>query len=135
MSTHASIAVEHEDGTISAVYCHFDGYLSGVGKDLVAHFNSLKAAEELIKKGDLSGTNSSEGKPKYYTDDGEDFEDVKPRFYQNLGEYLKKIGDDICGEYDYLFTDGEWKVLSNSRVRLKNTSKLIPVKNAEEVDE
>ena len=29
MATTSTIAVQHTDGTVSQIYCHFDGYLSG----------------------------------------------------------------------------------------------------------
>lgn len=35
MSTRSYIARQHEDGTINAVYVHSDGYLSGVGQQLI----------------------------------------------------------------------------------------------------
>ena len=34
MATHSLIGLENTDGTIDYIYCHFDGYASGVGKKL-----------------------------------------------------------------------------------------------------
>jgi hypothetical protein len=36
-----------------AVYCHWDGYLEGVGATLVAHYDSVKA-NKLVSMGDIS---------------------------------------------------------------------------------
>jgi len=41
MATRSRIAIENQDGTVTSIYCHFDGYLSGVGK--------------LLKRGTLIG--------------------------------------------------------------------------------
>ena len=35
MATRSLIAVQNADGTFLSIYCHWDGYPSGVGKDLL----------------------------------------------------------------------------------------------------
>jgi hypothetical protein len=37
MSTRSRIAIENQNGSVTSVYCHFDGYISGVGKTLEKH--------------------------------------------------------------------------------------------------
>lgn len=54
MSTRSRIGIEGEDGTIQSIYCHSDGYPSGVGAVLLAHHNSAPAAMALVALGDLS---------------------------------------------------------------------------------
>ena len=54
MATRSTIAVMHEDGTISQVYCHYDGYVQGVGKTLVEHYNTSELAEKLVSHGSIS---------------------------------------------------------------------------------
>lgn len=54
MSTRSDIIVERGDGTWKRVYCHFDGYLEGVGATLFAHYNSQERAEALVEPGDMS---------------------------------------------------------------------------------
>ena len=44
MSTRSSIAVQNPDGTVAAVYCHFDGYLEGVGFELAAGYQGRHRA-------------------------------------------------------------------------------------------
>jgi hypothetical protein len=34
MSTRSRIAIENQNGSVTSIYCHFDGYISGVGKTL-----------------------------------------------------------------------------------------------------
>jgi hypothetical protein len=56
MSTHSRIAVlQEKTGKVKSVYCHSDGYLSGVGKILHTHYNTYERANAIIKLGDLSG--------------------------------------------------------------------------------
>ena len=59
MSTHSSISLARYDDmskrwTVDTIYCHFDGYLDGVGKILREHWSDTKKVEELIQLGDLS---------------------------------------------------------------------------------
>ena len=39
MSTHATIWIKNSNDTFTGIYCHFDGYLSGVGDTLLKHYN------------------------------------------------------------------------------------------------
>ncbi len=54
MSTNAAIIVKHRDGTWTRVYCHWDGYLAGVGVTLRDHYTSQGLAETLVAGGDIS---------------------------------------------------------------------------------
>ena len=53
MATRSRIAIENQDGTVTSIYCHFDGYLAGVGKKLFEHYDREKT-EKLIELGDIS---------------------------------------------------------------------------------
>ena len=85
MSTRSTIALEFADGSVSQVYCHFDGYLDGVGDDLVRGYSDPFELRELIDGGDMSCI----GEP--YTDRGESYEDTKARRFQNFDEYTAAI--------------------------------------------
>ena len=52
MGTRSRIAVMHGD-ICKSVYCHYDGYLDGVGETLLEHYDSARA-NELVALGDLS---------------------------------------------------------------------------------
>ena len=47
MSTRSMIAVQDADGACYAVYCHFDGYVSHMGKMLTTYFNDDESAADL----------------------------------------------------------------------------------------
>ena len=119
MATRSTIAVAHEDGSVSQIYCHYDGYLSHNGKLLVENYNSLLAAEFLISKGALSVLAervtpdrdcihsfdvAQNGVCVYYgRDRGET--GTEPKVFASVADY-KLYGQ--REEYNYLFIDGEW---------------------------
>lgn len=120
MATRSTIAVIHEDGTVSQIYCHYDGYVSFNGKLLVTNYNNLLAAEFLVSKGDLSTlgervtsqgaqgehsfSNSEDGVCVYYgRDRGET--GGEPRVFPSVHDYRLYAKRQ---EVNYLFIDGEW---------------------------
>lgn len=121
MGTRSTIAVQHADGTISQIYCHWDGYLSYNGKILQEHYNSLERAEALVAIGDLSSLAPSCDCPEghsfdtpaegycvaYGRDRGED--GTAPNVFETLSDYRSNFQDE---EYNYLFRNGEWEVIS-----------------------
>jgi hypothetical protein len=88
MSTRSRIAIENQDGTVTSVYCHFDGYVKGVGKILFENYNREKT-EQLVALGNISELNeSTETTIAYCRDRGEDLNktiyiDVEELFEMN----------------------------------------------------
>lgn len=64
MGTHAFIGLKEE--RITFTYCHFDGYLEGVGVLLHKYYNTLEKVKELLDMGNLSGLESSIEKSHFY---------------------------------------------------------------------
>ena len=54
MATRSRIGIENQDGTISSIYCHYDGYESGVGAVLKNHYTDRGKVQSLIDLGDIS---------------------------------------------------------------------------------
>lgn len=55
MSTRSRIGIENQEtGKVWSVYCHYDGYLEGVGQTLIDHYKDREKVDELIALGDLS---------------------------------------------------------------------------------
>jgi hypothetical protein len=52
MGTRSRIGVMHGDN-VKSIYCHYDGYIEGVGKTLLKHYDSARA-NHLVALGDLS---------------------------------------------------------------------------------
>jgi hypothetical protein len=53
MSTRSAIIQKTEDG-YEGIYCHFDGYLSGVGRELLENYQDADKVDDLISLGDIS---------------------------------------------------------------------------------
>ena len=96
MATRSRIAIENQDGTVTSIYCHWDGYPSGVGKTL---FNSYDQEElkELINLGDISSlSDTTKDTVAYHRDRNEDFhqgtfEDISDLFrngFANGADYI-----------------------------------------------
>ena len=54
MATRSTIALEFADGTVQAVYCHWDGYLAHNGHILQNHYSNPFILRDLIDLGDIS---------------------------------------------------------------------------------
>jgi hypothetical protein len=107
MSTRSRIAIENQDGTVTSVYCHFDGYVKGVGKTLFENYNR-ETTEQLVELGDLSQLNeSTETTIAYARDRGEDLNKTIYIDVEELFEMNSRSGLD----YVYCLTkDNIWLV-------------------------
>ena len=107
MSTRSRIAIENQDGTVTSVYCHFDGYVKGVGKTLFENYNR-ETTEQLVELGDLSQLNeSTETTIAYARDRGED---LKKTIYIDVEE-LFEMNSRSGLDYVYCLTkDNIWLV-------------------------
>lgn len=54
MSTRSTIAIQLDDQSVKHIYCHWDGYPSGVGDILLRSYNTRERVLELMELGDLS---------------------------------------------------------------------------------
>ena len=54
MSTRSIIAIKVNSTKVKFVYCHWDGYPSGVGETLFHHYNNFEKINELIENGGIS---------------------------------------------------------------------------------
>jgi hypothetical protein len=54
MGTRSDIIVEGTDGKFRRIYCHWDGYLGGVGRTLFDHYTTQAKCEALAALGSLS---------------------------------------------------------------------------------
>ena len=117
MATRSTIAMEFNDGTVKQVYCHWDGYLAGVGKTLVEHYTSPEKVDALLNEGSISVLGQEIGE-KHSFDGGNN--DVCTFYTRDRGDshHVSTFGsfDDYeyhrqYEEFDYLLTkDGVWNV-------------------------
>ena len=118
MATRSAIGILRENGSIEAVYCHWDGYLSGgVGQTLFENYNSFSKVEELVSYGNISSLGEEigdkhdfdtrvEGVSTFYKRDrGENGNEAKT-FSNKLSFHQHYNGSDFYYLYDE--TKNEW---------------------------
>ena len=144
MATRSRIGIENEDGTVSSVYCHWDGHPSGNGRTLIDHYPDREKVKELIDLGAISAlkenTYPKEPMPdiigvrmlksfKVIPNSVHTFdtpqEGVTIAYHRDRGEDLQEAridnsieayGKSDYEEYGYVFTkDNEWKVSAYKR--------------------
>jgi hypothetical protein len=96
MATRSTIGIKQEDGTIKAIYCHWDGYPAGVGAGLSQNYNSKEQAEALISLGGFSSLK-------------ETLEETRGGVYMNAHYQPSDPARTFTGEKDWLenFNSGE----------------------------
>lgn len=118
MSTNSRIAIENESGTVTSIYCHWDGYPEYVGKMLHEHYNDKEKVKKLIDLGSISSLSENVHAPEgvkhdfenpahgvtvaYHRDRGETLD-------QNINTSVEQFFSGDIEEYGYCFTAaGEW---------------------------
>lgn len=108
MATRSLIGIRLPSGNLRGIYCHWDGYPSGVGKTLKEHYTEGNRVEQLLKLGDISELGESLGKTvAYHRDRGEELE----ANWQSAPEHLKAEMNKHGAEYTYIFDGGTWEVI------------------------
>jgi len=111
MSTRSTIAIRRFDGSMTKIYCHWDGYIEYNGFMLQKYYNTPDKIEELLKLGALSSLGErvnpigehSFGKPE---------EGTTVAYHRDRGEELYFCNNSQEEEYNYVFNchAGEWYV-------------------------
>lgn len=130
MSTRCWIGKENKDKTVTYIYCHSDGYPSGVGQTLKDYYTDEETIDKLLALGGLSYLGETPtSNEKYWNDGINPFDRIN---YHKCGaykdriingekdempavtvkdkkEYKKSQAFDI--EYVYLWSDGKWEII------------------------
>jgi bifunctional DNA-binding transcriptional regulator/antitoxin component of YhaV-PrlF toxin-antitoxin module len=106
MGTRSTIALEFADGTVSQVYCHWDGYLEHNGDILTQYYSDPFKLRELIDLGDFSSLcatveETKEGAYHFSRD-----EDYVVRRYKDVVDYFEECQQE---EYDYILRNVDGK--------------------------
>jgi hypothetical protein len=112
MSTRSNILFNRTDEegfkTLKSVYCHFDGYpgfircneiIGGVGYELLHHFNTQSAVDEIELK---SIRSISDAQIEYMG------KKVEYDSYENIEQYFRMTIGDIYIEYIYYWDGVQW---------------------------
>ena len=106
MSTRSMIAIQDADGVCYTVYCHFDGYVSHMGKMLTTYFNDDESVAELINNGELRSIDVSAEDENVIVCEHfeEDFEKRNIEYYDTEVDMLNAF-QNSDREYLYLWDD------------------------------
>lgn len=118
MSTRSAIGILNDDGSVTAVYCHWDGYPSYVGKMLINHYKSLTRIKNLLKHGNLSFIAPHLGRKHDFNNASKHHPDWCLFYGRDRGEsdqQAKTFGTTEAFEnhydwsdYYYLYNNGHW---------------------------
>ena len=120
MATRSFIGKLLPDGSITGVYCHFDGYPGGVGSILRESYRAAAKVDALLDLGDISSLGAEIGEKHdfdsrgdfvtaYHRDYGDELS--TPHVYRSFTDLRKNAYRDLGAEYSYVFTGGEWQVI------------------------
>lgn len=100
MATRSNIGARQENGTIKAIYCHYDGYPEGVGATLAEHYTDPAKVEALLNLGDFSSLAENVENIQSYAQQGE--KETEARTFATQEEWVEML-DGAGIEYLYLF--------------------------------
>ena len=122
MSTRSMIGKMAPDGSVEAIYCHFDGCPAGVGRTLLDYYYG-SSVDELISLGDISSLGRKPiSAPELWSRDSWTLGGEMTPSYKDRGESgceARTYSDDEAyvtaalyrgAEFIYLLCDGEWLV-------------------------
>ena len=121
MATRSNIGIVNDNGSVTGIYCHWDGYPENNGKLLLKHYNTTGIVYELMDLGSLSYLAKNIYSDKkahsfrnpvdgvcvaYGRDRGET--GVESRTFDNISEFEEFAGNSAA-DYQYLFNNGKWQ--------------------------
>lgn len=115
MATRSTIAIEHRDGTVSQIYCHWNGYPSNNGRILLESYSDRERLEQLMDLGDLSVLGADLGHKQNFDAPmkgwclayGRDRNEAncQARPFDDIEHFWR---DGQTEEYNYVFRNGRW---------------------------
>lgn len=119
MGTRSRIARRNADGTFTSIYCHWDGYPTGVGLTLRDHYASDEKVIALLALGDLSSLGAELGErhpfddrthPEWTTAYGRDRGESGAGAVESPDlDALLALTQDCGGEWLYVWTGHGWQ--------------------------
>lgn len=121
MGTRSMIGKTNKDGTITAIYCHWDGYPEHNGQILKNFYKKESKVNKLMKLGNLSSLGEDIGKKHkfdqyingictaYGRDRGE--KDQQAETYDSIDSIVNHYGGI---EYVYIWFNEEWRCFDSN---------------------
>jgi len=109
MSTRSNIVLLRDNGSCSAIYCHYDGYLEHNGKMLLDNYTSTQDVRALVALGDIRAL-----KPTLDEMVEEEYKEL-PQNFSTLRGYMSQV-DTLFIEFIYLWSeeDESWWVSTST---------------------
>lgn len=109
MATRSKIGIENEDGTVSAVYCHWNGHPDDNGRMLKECYSEREKVKQLLKLGDIYTLGEDIGSTEAY------YRDLCKRYYpETVYLNVESFRKELEYEYGYVLSkEGEWLVFEN----------------------
>ena len=124
MSTLSFICKSLPNNTVVGVYCHYDGYPSGVGATLSTHYTTTPRVDALLSLGsisqlhprlvpDLGDTHTFDNPANnvtvaYHRDRGEAMSSTT---FPSLDVMVANVADQLGVEFVYIWDGNEWVTL------------------------
>ena len=115
MSTNSRIGVVNKNGTITSIYCHWDGYPEGVGATLKEHYTDIEKINKLLELGDISSLKKDIGNKQNFNNPtpntviayarDRNYTSTEAISSKNVESFLKLCIKGGLIEYAYLFQD------------------------------
>ena len=132
MATRSTIGRLHSNGSVTAVYSHWDGYPEHNGRILMENYTDEAVVDELINLGFISSLGKTIGEKHEfdnpfqfgtpeYTGESERRRNITTFYGRDRGETdvdshtfssVREFVDEFSEEYNYLFINGDWYVNS-----------------------
>jgi hypothetical protein len=110
MATRSMVGIWNEEtGEVTASYVHYDGYIAGVGAELLKSYNDAESASMVATGGYLSSLNAdySESRSAAVHSD-------KAVSFASVEDFLEEGFDYAGAEYIYLWDGETWFVSVNT---------------------
>ena len=107
MSTNALIGKKNDDGTVDAIYLHYDGYPEQAGATLKAHYSSDADAGALVALGDCSTLGETVQCSQFYARDLA--EPPHKMRAQHLADGSAFLAAAFEYQHAYLWDGADWK--------------------------
>lgn len=104
MSTKAAIGIENENGTITGIYCNYDGYIEGVGQTLNKYYQNESIVRKLIELGNIKYLGDNIWATEYFIREHNEMNNT-PQTLTNVEDferYFYKI------PYYYIWSKNTW---------------------------
>jgi hypothetical protein len=108
MATRALIGYLDENNVLTITYNHFDGYDSGLGAALRAHYNSDNKAKEIANVGYISSLCGDTGKWNAAYTQAPTKTTMKP---ETFTKQLHELADGCWANYVYIWDKDKWNTI------------------------